>query len=321
MTPDLDTSVLLDRIALDFAGGSVEPTINERRAALDRMAGLYGLPVDPAKSIDEYTITGSGGPIRLCVHGTDGPPGRPVVVNLHGGGWVLGDPDAYAGVMQAYQMAGDCVVVDVDYRRAPETPYPGALDDGLTALAWTHAHAATLGGDPDRIVLTGDSAGGYLAARIALSNPAMLAGLVLVYPVLAVGSGHDLPSRERLGDGRFFLGLEAILRAEAEFFTHGEELGDPALSPLSAHPDALSALPRTMVVAASLDPLLDEARRFAERLKSSGVDVHWRLAEGTIHAFVLFAGAIGSGRDVIDEIGTFVRETISSPIGSGRLGA
>jgi acetyl esterase len=306
--PDLETAALLDRIVLDFAGDPVDPTLGERRAALDRMAQLYGPPVDPAAAVEDRVIASPGGPIRVRIHGAGGPSGRPVLVNLHGGGWVLGGPDTYAGVMQAYQAAGDCVVVDVDYRRAPETRYPGALEDSLAALAWTHAHAAALGGDPARVVLTGDSAGGYLAARAALTTTVPLAGLVLVYPVLAVGAGHDLPSRERLGDGRFFLGLEAILRAETEFFDAGQRLDDPEFSPLAAPPGALSALPRMMVVAASLDPLLDEARLFAERVRDVSGDVRWRLAEGTIHAFVLFAHAIGCGRDVIGEIGAFVRE-------------
>lgn len=311
--PDFDTAALLDRVASDFAGDPAEPGIDDRRAALDRMARLYGPPVDPAMPVEERTIAGPGGPIGLHIHGADGPAGRPILVNLHGGGWVLGGPDTYAGVMQAYQAAGDCVVVDVDYRRAPETRYPGALEDGLAALAWTHANAETLGGDPARIVLTGDSAGGYLAARAALATQVKLAGLVLVYPVLAVGHGHDLPSRRHLGDGRFFLELEAIMRAETEFFDAGQQRDDPALSPLSAHPTALAALPRTMIVAASLDPLVDEARLFKQRLEDAGCAVRWRLVEGTIHAFVLFSQAIRSGRDVIAEIGAFVSEAGAIP--------
>jgi acetyl esterase len=224
-------------------------------------------------------------------------------LHIHGGGWVIGDPDGYERVCRAYCDAGRCVVVDVHYRRAPENKYPAALEDCEAALSWAAANAADLGADPRRVVVTGDSAGGNLAAALCQRTTSPVALQVLVYPVISAQARADFPSRAELGDGRFFLRDADIRRAETEYLSDPREGEEPGASPILARQDVLARLPPTLIVTAGLDPLRDEAKAYADRLAAAGVAVDYVCVEGTIHAFVLFAGCIGKGAAVVADIG------------------
>jgi acetyl esterase len=260
--------------------------------------------------IRETRIPGPGGPIPLRIYrpeGTaDGP--RPLVLHLHGGGWALGGPAAYERVCRAYCAQSGCIVVDVDYRRAPEHKFPAALKDCEAALDWMAANAEALGGDASRLVVTGDSAGGALAASVCLRTHHRLALQVLVYPVMTAEPRADLASRRELGDGRFFLREFDIRRAEREYLADPAQGDDPAVSPLAAGDAALRGQPPTLFVVAGLDPLRDEAELYARRLRAQGVAVEFVQVEGVIHAFVLFAGAFQKGRDAIALIASRIRE-------------
>lgn len=302
--PDSETAALLTRMAVDLAGAPAEPTVEERRGLLRRMASDYGPPPAPVDRIEERQIPGPRGPIPLRVYWPKAVrPGAPLLVHIHGGGWVIGDPDGYERVCRAYCDAGRCVVVDVHYRRAPEAKYPAALEDCEAALNWAAANAADLGADPRRIVVTGDSAGGNLAAALCQRATAPVALQVLVYPVISAQARADFASRAELGDGRFFLREADIRRAETEYLSDPREGEEPGASPILARREVLARLPPTLIVTAGLDPLRDEAKAYADRLTEAGVAVDYVCMEGTIHAFVLFAGCIGKGRAVIADIG------------------
>lgn len=304
-----DTAALLTAMAADFAGAPAEPTVDDRRQGLNIAADLYGPAPAVVGRIEDRVAPGPHGPVPLRIYwpinGEDDRL-RPLVVHIHGGGWVLGDPDGYARVCRAYCAAGDCVVVDVDYRRAPEHKHPAALDDCLAALAWAAANARALGGDPKRIVVTGDSAGGHLAAGTCQQTSIPVALQILVYPVMSSSIRADFASRKALGDGSWFLREFDILRAETEYFSPGDDRETAPASPLLASVEVLSRQPRTLVITASLDPLCDEGSAYVTALKRAGVDAReWRI-KGTIHGFVLFAGRIGKGREVIRRIGQAV---------------
>lgn len=304
-----DTAALLAAMATDFAGAPAAPTVAERRQGLNIAADLYGPAPAEVGRIEDRVAPGPHGPVPVRVYwptGGDVARLRPLVVHIHGGGWVLGDPDGYERVCRAYCAAGDCVVVDVDYRRAPEHRHPTALDDCLAALAWAAAHARALGGDPARIVVTGDSAGGHLAAATCQQTSIPVALQILVYPVMSASARADFPSRKALGDGSYFLREFDILRAETEYFSPDDDREHAPASPLLASREVLARQPRTVVVTAGLDPLCDEGAAYAQALRRAGVDAReWRV-KGTIHGFVLFAGRIGKGRDVIRRIGRAV---------------
>ena len=305
---DPDTERLLARMAGDFAAAPAEPTVRERREGLAAAAALYGPDPTPVGRVESLLIDGPGGPLPLRIYWPVEAAGvLPLLLHIHGGGWVLGDPDAYERVARAYCALGGCVVVDVDYRRAPENRFPAALLDCEAALAWAAANAVSLGADPDRIVVTGDSAGGHLAASVCQRARVPLAGQVLIYPVTSASTDADFASRTVLGDGRWFLRHFDIVRAETEYFSRPEDQDSPAGSPLSAPIELLANSPPTLIVTASLDPLVDEGRAYAQALAAAGVPTTYRCAEGTIHAFVLFAGQIALGREVLEQVGAFIR--------------
>lgn len=309
-TPEPETAAFLrEFLALAAAAPPGEPSIGERRAALEGMAMAYGPPPAAVGEMRELEIPGPRGPVPLRVYRPEGAiEGAAVVVHLHGGGWALGGPAAYERVCRAYCAEGRAVVVDVDYRRAPEHRFPAALEDGEAAIDWAVANAAGLGADPRRLVIAGDSAGGALAASACLRTRHPVALQVLVYPVMTAQAQADFPSRRALGDGRFFLREFDIRRAEREYLSDPAEGEDPAVSPLAAGDAALKGQPPTLIVAAGLDPLKDEAALYARRLEAQGVAVEYVEVEGVIHAFVLFAGAFARGREALSLIGKRIRE-------------
>jgi acetyl esterase len=302
--PDAETAALLTRMAVDLAGAPAEPTVEERRELLRQMAADYGPPPAPVARIEERQIPGPCGQIPLRIYWPKGAGhDAPLLVHIHGGGWVIGDPDGYERVCRTYCDAGRCVVVDVHYRRAPEHKYPAALEDCEAALNWAVANAADLGADRRRVAVTGDSAGGNLAAALCQRATSPVALQILVYPVISAQARADFPSRAELGDGRFFLRDADIRRAETEYLSDPREGENPGASPILARREILARLPPTLIVTAGLDPLRDEAKAYADRLAAAGVAVDYVCVEETIHAFVLFAGCISKGRAVIADIG------------------
>lgn len=306
-----ETAALLAAMVTDFAGAPADPTVEERRAGLAAAAELYGPPPALVGSMVQAEARGPSGSVPLRVYTAAGAADglRPLVLHIHGGGWVLGGPEAYERVARAYCAAGDCVLVDVDYRRAPEHKHPAALEDCLAALDWAVRNARKLGADPRRIVVTGDSAGGHLAAAVCQTSSRAIALQLLVYPVMDASPAANWPSRKALGDGRFFLREFDILRAEQEYFTEdqtGQRLVAPA-SPVRAAAGVLRRLPPTVVITAGLDPLVDEGAAYAAAIRAAGGRAEELRFDGTIHAFVMFAGRLSAGRRAIQEIGARIR--------------
>ncbi|MGH7027845.1 alpha/beta hydrolase [Brevundimonas sp.] len=300
-----DTAALLADMVADFAGAPADPTVEQRRQGLEAAAILYGPGPAEVERVATETAPSPDGAVPLRIYWpkrtTTGPV--PLVLHIHGGGWVLGGPQAYERVARAYCAAGECIVVDVDYRRAPENRHPAALDDCVAALDWARRNARRLGADPARIIVTGDSAGGHLAAATCQVSPAPVALAILVYPVTTASRNAQLASRQALGDGRYFLREFDILRAEAEYFPPDQDREKGPESPLLASDEFLERHPPTVVFTAGLDPLVDEGRAYVEALRRCGVDAEEVRVEGTIHGFVLFAGRIGAGRQAIKQIG------------------
>jgi len=204
----------------------------------------------------------------------------PAVVYLHGGGWWLGSVDDSDPGCRRRALSADCVLVSVDYRLAPEHPFPAAFDDGWTALRWVVDHAAELGVDPRRIVLAGASAGGNLAAAVALrardeGGPA-LAGLLLEVP------GMDLtmsdPTFDDFCDGYIFT-REDLLEC-VRFYAAGHDLRSPLVSPFYGDP---TGLPPLLITTAEYDPLRDPAEQWGERARTAGVDAEVRRWDGQVH--------------------------------------
>jgi acetyl esterase len=310
---DADTRALLERMARDLANAPVNATIAERRALMLQMARDYGPAPAPVARKEDRTIHTAHGQVAVRIYWPlEQAPAKPLLVHIHGGGWAIGDPDAYEPVCRGYCAASGAVVVDVHYRRAPEHKHPAALEDCEAALDWAAKNAIALGANPGCIIVTGDSAGGNLAAALCQRTSVSLARQILLYPVMTARSDARFTSRQRFGDGRYFLREADIKNAEREYLARPEDGDDVTVSPLSAPDAVLAQLPPTLIITAEFDPLRDEGEAYAHRLRSMGVDVRYECALNTIHGFVLFAGLIAKGADTIQLIGETIRRSAAA---------
>jgi acetyl esterase len=244
-------------------------------------------PTIPMARVEEVAIPGPAGEIaaRLYVPAADGPQPLPLLVYFHGGGWVIGDLETHDSPCRFLAANAGAQVLAVDYRLAPEHPFPAAADDAFAAFSWASENAARFGVDPSRIAVGGDSAGGNLAAVAALTArdeggpvPAMQ---LLIYPV--TDTGRELPSRGTFAEG-FLLTRRDMAYYEDRYLPPGTDRNDPKVSVLQA--DDLAGLPPAYVATAGFDPLRDEGNAFADRLREAGVPVTLHRHPGLIHTFV-----------------------------------
>ena len=262
-------------------------------------AVFAGEPV-PVAAIDGFTIEPdrARGTPRLAVRRYQPRAGcRRAIVWLHGGGWATGTLDGYEAVARALAVGCDSQVFLVDYRLAPESRLPAALDDCTAALARIAADAERFGVDPGRIVVGGDSAGGHLAIGALRRLPGLAAALVLAYPVTDARMLH--PSYGRYADG-FYLSAAQMAWFWEQCLPAGADLEDPDLSPLLAHD--LPLLPPTLVVTAECDVLHDEGLAFAGALANAGVAHAYLEVPGMIHGFMRFRAMLPQSRALPGEI-------------------
>ena len=270
----------------------------EARAAMDARAAALKSLGPAVADISERSIDGPGGPLRLRLYRPAGEGPFPVILFLHGGGWVLCSLDSHDNVCRELCAGAEALVVSVDYRLAPEHRFPAAIDDSFAALAWVAAHAAEIGGDASRIAVAGDSAGGNLAAAAALKardagGPALV-GQLLVYPVT------DYPSDAMASYAENDEGY-GLTRASMEHYW-GEYLGDaPADAPYAAPLRArdFAGLPPAFVITAQYDVLRDEGEAYAGALQAAGVPVEVTRYEGVNHGFFSLGGMVGTATEAV----------------------
>ena len=258
-------------------------TPEEGRALMRDAIPAFG---GPAELADVRDATAAGVPVRVYRPEAEGA--LPAIVHLHGGGYVLGDLDTHEAVCRDLAAQSGCAVVAVDYRLAPEHPFPAALEDSMAVVRAVDE----LGLDPERVAVFGDSAGGGMAAVIARELRAAVRHQALVYPVCDARVGAT-DSYARYGEGHFM--TTGDMRWFLDHYAGGVDPADPRLSPLAAE-DLTGAAPATIVLA-ECDPLRDEGVAYARKLEQAGVEVELREYPGQIHPFVLLAGVIDDGRD------------------------
>ncbi|MDJ1137302.1 alpha/beta hydrolase [Streptomyces iconiensis] len=257
-------------------------------------------PVDDRVKVEDLFIPGPGGQLRLRVYRPTAEETLPVVLYLHGGAFTYGSPEAEEDHALLYAVEARTVVVSVDYRLAPEHPFPAAPDDAYAALTWLAAHAAEIGGDPERIALMGVSAGGNIAASTAqrardLGGP-KVAFQLLTYPVT---DSHQASASLREATDTPVLNQTAAAWAW-HYYTGGDN-HTPYASPLQA--TDLSGLPPALVVVAEVDPLRDEGRQYAERLSAAGVTTELIQVPGAVHGFdLIFPTTRVSERNLADQV-------------------
>ncbi len=295
--------LLMDR----FGGESFENLpLPEAREEMRRTARIFAGPQIPLERVEDLSVPGPAGdlPVRLYRPAGARTP-APLVVYLHGGGWVTGGLDTHDGCCRYLADRAGVLVLAVDYRLAPEHPFPAAVEDAVAAFRWAVAKAADIGADPERVAVAGDSAGGNLAAVVSQVTTAeggpRPALQVLVYPVTDLSAKH--PSYRLFTDG-FFL-TEAQMDWYRGHYIGDEDGTDPRISPLLA--EDLTGLPPAYIATAGFDVLRDEGEAYARRLQAAGVPTTLRRHPGLVHGFT---GAASLGRTpgrAVDEIASALR--------------
>ncbi|HZQ85979.1 MAG TPA: alpha/beta hydrolase [Acidimicrobiales bacterium] len=307
MPLDPQAQTLLDQLALMPQVPMSEQTPEAFRASFAMLAALSGEP-DAVANVEDRTIPGPAGEIPVRIYTPEGSGPFPVLVFFHGGGFVIGNLDTHDGACRELCNGANAVVVAVDYRLAPEHPYPAAPDDCFAALQWVHANAASINGDPNRLAVAGDSAGGNLAAVISLmardGGGPPLRAQILVYPATDLTMGH--PSIDENGEG-YLLTKESM-----EWFMghYQPDVADPKASPLAA--TDLAGLPPALVITGEFDPLRDEGEAYAERLRAAGVPVVLSRYDGMIHGFFGLRAIFDASTKAMDEATRTLRDAFAS---------
>jgi acetyl esterase len=276
---------------------------DEARRERRRMAAVFAGKPEPVGAVADLRIEAEA-PLRARHYAPlETGPAAPLLVFFHGGGFTFGDLDTHDGVCRLLCRHAGAHVLAIDYRLAPESPFPAAVEDARAALSWASAHAHELGADPDRVGVGGDSAGGNLAAVAAQlaahdGGPAPVLQL-LIYP--ATDSTRRRRSRELFGED-FFLTSSQMDWFEANYLGSPSDANgqDPRASPLLARD--LSGLAPAIVVTAGFDPLRDEGEEYAEALRTAGTPALLRRFPEFVHGFIGAAGVSRACRDAVVEI-------------------
>ena len=299
----------------------VMPLHPQTRAILDALTALGAPPLetqDPVtarlgmeamtapSSVELHDISDlDADGIRLRVYRSNHHRDRGALVYFHGGGWVIGSLDTHDDVCRKLALALDHPVISVDYRLAPEHPFPTPLDDCVSAVKWIHAHARELGIDPDRLAVGGDSAGGNLAAVVANLRPVPLCFQMLIYPVTDARRGsqsyRDNADGYRLTANGMKWFCDHYLNGSSSSET------DPLVSPLLTDMSVLSAAPPAIVITAEYDPLRDEGEAYAQLLLAAGVPCTLTRYYGQIHGFFSMSHLCDDGHGAIQQAAATTR--------------
>ena len=272
---------LLDDAGVGFYPDSTPETM---RAAMNGAIVNGAVPVHEVHAVEDRVLPGPAGSIPVRLYRPGAEASLPILVWCHGGGWVTGSLETHDHLCRLLCDAAGAIVVSVDYRLAPETKFPGAADDCVAAWTWITEHAAELGGDPRRIALGGDSAGGNLAAVVALVAreqrlPAPVIQL-LVYPI----TDHEFVSASMIANATgYFLQTEEMRWFFDHYASAPADFDDWRMSPLRAAD--LAGLPSAVVILAEYDPLHDQGEAYGQRLRDAGVPTVIVEGDGLFHGF------------------------------------
>ncbi|MEM6683905.1 MAG: alpha/beta hydrolase [Pseudomonadota bacterium] len=310
-----DVAALLQRIAQSDVPDIVEMPLNEARRAYEASCALLDKAGPQIAHIKDFAIESDTGAIPARLY--DPAPGTSALTHalvfFHGGGFVIGNLDTHDGFVRRLVRVLGIPAIAVDYRLAPEHPFPAAIEDCMAAAQWaSKALSAMLGRAVSGLIVVGDSAGGNAAAVVAHSwvdtGAVPLALQVLLYP--ATDHAHNYPSFEAHVDGKL-LERNAIDFFANAYVPEGTDPQDPRLSPLYAALD--KTVPPAVIAVAELDPLHDEGIAYAQKLKSAGVAVSVLDEPGLIHGFYTLRGALPAGDESVDRLADLIKNALSTP--------
>ena len=310
MTLDPQAKIILEE---DAASGL--PAYHELTPSAARKQMLdISAPVDPllmVERVEDHKIPGPGGEIPIRLYYPQGDSPFPVIVYFHGGGWVIGDLETHHALCHALSKTSGCLVVAVDYRLAPENPYPAAVEDAYAATAWVADHACAIQADECRIAVLGDSAGGTQATVAAMMardrGKPDLALQVLIYPI----TDYNFNTGSYRNNGEGYMLSRDMMKWFWGHYLEDELMADePYVSPLRAND--LSGLPQALILTAEYDPLRDEGEAYAQRLKEAGVEVKLTRYDGMIHGFMRMTSRLDKARLALDEVAGTLKTVLKS---------
>lgn len=271
-----------------------QPTPADAVTGLLRERGLGTAP-EPVATVEDRTIPGSGGPIAIRLYSPTGSGPLPVLLYIHGGGWVLGSLDSYDSSARALANATGAIVVSTHYRLAPEHPFPASHEDAFAAYRWVLENSASFQGDPHRVAIAGESAGGNMAVAVALMarehGVSLPVHQLLIYPVANTDTNttsfdeneHAMPLNKAM--------MEWFARHE---FVHAGDKKDPRIDLLHAD---LQGLPPATIITAAIDPLRSGGKALADALEAAGVAVDYKCYDGVTHEFFGMGAVLAESRD------------------------
>lgn len=276
-----------------------DATVEDQRRHFDLVASLFG----PDEDVRFEPVDAGGVKAEWCFPPNAGRVGT--IFYLHGGAYTIGSPMTHRGIVSMLARAADLRAFSVDYRLAPENPFPAAVDDALTAYRWMLGSGVS----PETAAVAGDSAGGGLALALLLAlrdarDPLPACSVVISPWTDLAGTGHSLSSRAAADP----ILTPKLLHRSAAAYLRDADPRNPLASPLYGD---LHGLPPLLIHAADADIIRDDATRFAKRAEAAGVDVTLKLAPDMVHVWHYFASVIPEGREAIEEIGAFVRSRIN----------
>lgn len=309
MPLDPEAQAVLDELAGASAIDPFDLTPDQWREAFASFGG--DAPGPDVERVEMREVAGPDGPIPVRVYTPAGSGTKPGLVYLHGGGWVLCGLDTHDSTCRELAVGADCVVVSVDYRLAPEAKFPAGPEDCYAATLWVENEAESLGIDPARIAIAGDSAGANLAAAVTLMIRDMggptLVHQLLIYPVTEFR--FDTESYEQNAEG-YFLSRDMMRWFWHHYLENEEDGKNPLASPLLA--ESLAGLPSATVLTAQYDPLRDEGRAFAEALKKAGVETQYTNYPGVFHGFFGMSSQIPRAFQAVEESCAALRAAFGS---------
>jgi acetyl esterase len=311
MPLDPQIEVLLEQMAAMESVDYREVTPEGLRQTMKMIAAADGLP-EAVGSVHDASADGPAGaiPVRVYRPAGAGTAPLPILIWYHGGGWVIGDLDTADTTCRKLANRSGALVVSVDYRLAPEHPAPAPVEDCWAALCWVAGVATELGGDPARLAVGGDSAGGNLSALLAVrardNGGPPLRYQLLVYPATDLTMSY--PSHTENGDG-YMLTNDATAWFLGHYLGPDKDPKHPSLSP--HHIDDLSGLAPALIITAEFDPLRDEGEAYAARLQDSGVPVDLRRYDGMIHGFFQMGGVTSVADSAVSDAASRVRAAFS----------
>jgi acetyl esterase len=288
-----------------------ELTPGEARNAVSTLQIFWSAGAPAIPHIEEKTIAGASGPIRLRLYDPGVPAPAPTVIFLHGGGWVLCDIDLYDGVARQIATRAGVRCLSVDYGLAPEHPFPVPVHDCVAAVRWAASEGKDFGIDPNRLTLLGDSAGANLALATCLvlrdAGEPLVRGAGLIYGVFS--DDFATPSQQANGDGSYLLSTAEMKWYWNYYASEPAARQDPLAAPIRAD---LKGLPPLYVAAAEYDPLRSDSEELVARLTAIGAPVEFRLWPRMTHACLNLTGWVDAVKPEVDRIGEFLRQVSDS---------